>query len=377
VNSQNEVVKKVVITGGPCGGKSTGIAVLSQWLADRGYLAATVPEAATEFISNGLAPWVPWTKPYGFNKHLLRRILENERRFEEALRAMRSDKPRVLLCDRGAMDILAYTTMDEFLKLARSCRQSVPQLRDRYDGVIHLVSAAVGAEEHYTCANNTARTETVEQAAALDERTQKAWWGSGHIFLIDNVTDFTGKIERAKKALAHTLGIPVPLEIERKYLVKKFPFEWLNGLGAEKISINQHYLRPVEKDGRRISRRVRLRIQHGGFSCFYTEKEDVKPGVRLERERKITEREYVLLLSETQPGTHAVQKERYCFTYGDQYFEFDVFTGQLAGLAILEKELTEENQGVWVPEQFGQVQDVTGMPEFTNEALSRMTSVSA
>lgn len=38
-------------------------------------------------------------------------------------------------------------------------------LRDeRYDGIFHLVTAACGAEEHYSLQNNEARSESVEMA---------------------------------------------------------------------------------------------------------------------------------------------------------------------------------------------------------------------
>ena len=40
-------------------------------------------------------------------------------------------------------------------------------LRDNYDAVIHLCTAAKGAVEFYTTANNEARTETVEQGQLL------------------------------------------------------------------------------------------------------------------------------------------------------------------------------------------------------------------
>ena len=47
-------------------------------------------------------------------------------------------------------------------QLMQELRLDTEQLRDgRYDGVVHLVSAAVGAEEHYTTANNAARREGV------------------------------------------------------------------------------------------------------------------------------------------------------------------------------------------------------------------------
>lgn len=41
-------------------------------------------------------------------------------------------------------------------------------LRDqRYDAVVHLVTAADGAENFYTLANNEVRTESIEQAVEI------------------------------------------------------------------------------------------------------------------------------------------------------------------------------------------------------------------
>ena len=41
--------------------------------------------------------------------------------------------------------------------------------------VLHLVTAAHGAEEFYTTTNNEARTETVEEAQALDDKVVECW----------------------------------------------------------------------------------------------------------------------------------------------------------------------------------------------------------
>ena len=68
--------------------------------------------------------------------------------------------------------------------------------RARYDAVFHLVTAAKGAEEAYTFANNAARYENVEQAAALDDRIIAAWTGHPHLRVIDNTTDFEEKLIR-------------------------------------------------------------------------------------------------------------------------------------------------------------------------------------
>lgn len=45
----------------------------------------------------------------------------------------------------------------------------------RYDEVIFMVTAANGAEQFYTLANNIARHETAEQARELDKRTLAGW----------------------------------------------------------------------------------------------------------------------------------------------------------------------------------------------------------
>jgi hypothetical protein len=41
--------------------------------------------------------------------------------------------------------------------------------------VIHMVTAADGAEAFYTNSNNSARGETVDQAKEMDKKTQNAW----------------------------------------------------------------------------------------------------------------------------------------------------------------------------------------------------------
>ena len=44
-------------------------------------------------------------------------------------------------------------------------------LRDgRYDGILHLVTAACGAEEHYSLENNEVRSESVEVARDVSPR---------------------------------------------------------------------------------------------------------------------------------------------------------------------------------------------------------------
>ena len=60
---------------------------------------------------------------------------------------------------------------------------SNPKLRHedlvkRYDMVLHLVTAANGAEKYYTLENNAARSEGVELAIDIDDTLQERYSGA-------------------------------------------------------------------------------------------------------------------------------------------------------------------------------------------------------
>ena len=50
-------ITKIVITGGPCAGKTTAMNWISNAFRERGYDVLFVPETATELITGGVAPW--------------------------------------------------------------------------------------------------------------------------------------------------------------------------------------------------------------------------------------------------------------------------------------------------------------------------------
>lgn len=87
-------------------------------------------------------------------------------------------KDVIILTDRGVMDNTAYCSKEVEAKIYDSTGWTKNEIRDnRYDMVIHLVTAADGAEKHYTLENNEARSETPEIAKWLDKKTQAVWNG--------------------------------------------------------------------------------------------------------------------------------------------------------------------------------------------------------
>ena len=101
--------------------------------------------------------------------------------------AIDAEQKTVILCDRGVMDGKAYTSQQCWQALLDETAWSTIQLRDRrYEAVMHLVTAANGAEKFYTGDNNQARYETVEEAIALDGKLIDAWVGHPSFAIIEN-----------------------------------------------------------------------------------------------------------------------------------------------------------------------------------------------
>ena len=78
----------------------------------------------------------------------------------------------MILLDRGTMDGKAYMSEQQWELMLEELWYTPVALRDqRYDAIVHLVTAADGADRFYTLANNSTRTESAEQAIAMDRRT--------------------------------------------------------------------------------------------------------------------------------------------------------------------------------------------------------------
>lgn len=83
--------------------------------------------------------------------------------------AVLNDKPSVILYDRGVMDPKAYMDNECWQTILDENNWNIVYLRDkRYDVVVHLVTAADGAEKFYTLENNQARYEDVPTAIKVD-----------------------------------------------------------------------------------------------------------------------------------------------------------------------------------------------------------------
>ncbi len=366
VKEQKDVkISKIVLTGGPCAGKTTALTWINNYFSKRGYTVLFVPETATELISNGVAPWT-CNSNYDYQTFQFRLQKIKEQIFDDAAKTMKSNKI-LIVCDRGLLDNKAYMKEVEFKQLLRKFNTSETKERDSYDAVFHLVSAAKGKENIYTLANNVARTESVEEAKKLDDKIISAWTGHPHFRIIDNSTDFEEKLERLLKEITVFLGEPEPYEIERKYLIYYPNIKELEKMpNCTKIDIIQTYLK--SEDG--VERRVRARGIDGDYLYYLTEKRKISNLKRIETERKLTQDEYLSLLMETDNRLHSIHKTRYCLVDNNQYFEIDIYP-EWDNQAIMEIELSSEDEEIQIPKFIKIIKEVTEEDCYKNYQMAK------
>ncbi len=361
-------ITKIVITGGPCAGKTTAMSWIQHHFSRMGYTVLFIPETATELITGGVAPWTCGTN-LDYQKCQVRLQLVKEELFEQAARTMIADKI-LIVCDRGFMDNKAYMNDEEFAEAVASVGGNVVDLRDSYDAVFHLVTAAKGAVEFYTTENNAARYESVEEACAMDDKLIAAWTGHPHLRVIDNSTSFDEKLKKLMNEIISFLGIDNPIETEKKFLIAYPDLEWLDrNPYCHKIDIVQTYLNSPPGE----ERRIRQRGEDGHYMCYVTTKIPMdETGLkRIETEHRISENEYNRLLKTADESKAPVHKTRYCLTFEQQYFEIDVYPFW-NDRAILEIELSQDDQKIIFPPELHIYREITGEKEYKSTALAEM-----
>ena len=358
-------ITKIVITGGPCGGKSTALSRIERHFSNLGYHVLFVGEAATEMITSRVVPWLG--KNTDFQYALLKMQRSKEHIYHEWASRLDSDKV-LMVCDRGALDNKAYMSENEFHAIMESMNTNEIELRDNYDAVFHLVTAANGAAKFYTTENNNARTETVEEAIELDNKIIAAWTGHPHLRVIDNSTSFEAKIGRLLGEITGFLGVPEPMEIERKFLIKYPDLDMLDNLpNCTNVDIIQTYLISNQADA---ITRIRQRGRDGHYVFTETTKRHISDTIRVETEKRISQAEYLVLLMNADTELKQIRKIRYCLSHNSQYFEIDIYPFW-DKQAILEVELSDENQAIDFPAFIDIIREVTSDTRYANHSLAQ------
>jgi thymidylate kinase/CYTH domain-containing protein len=326
----------IVLTGGPCSGKSSSLAYLTERLSDQGYMVFVIPETATLISMNGIdrRKMDRATQVNAYEEANLELQLAFEETYARAVNRIFPGRKKVILLDRGVMDIKAFVTKEDFRAMLKKKGLKEVTLRDRYTGVVHLVTAADGAEAFYTTINNAARLETPTEARDLDKRTRECWLGHPHLKIIDNRTDFEGKIRRVFDAISQLLGAPASSAPKQRFLVEEVLYDQLPP--HQVVEVEQIYLKPKNGYGE-----ITIKKRGQEDSHLYFLKRRTAPPLAVESEEIIDEQQFLNLRKLIDPKTEPLLKTRICFLWNNRQFELDRYLGKNDGITVLAAEPLE------------------------------------
>lgn len=356
-------IKKIVLTGGPCAGKTTALVKITEYFSGFGYKVFNVPEVPTIYSTAGWNYLTPNRNLYYQGE---RAILETQLAFEDQFMRLAEvcTKPVLIVCDRGTMDISAYIKPEEWEEITAMAGTSTNALLERYDAVLHLVSAADGAEQYYTTATNATRYEQANEeglriARELDKKVIKAWTGHPHLRVINNHDDFENKLNRVLNEISKVVGLPQPLHDERVYrveIVGEIP-------ECSESEITQTYL--VAEPGCEV--RLRRREWSGGKVVnVHRSKKRISETEVIETERHIDNNLYEQLLQQADPYRQTIHKRRQSFIWKGQFFQIDTFMSPANDLVMMETKGVGEQETINVPPFVKVIEEVTGNQTYYN-----------
>jgi CYTH domain-containing protein/predicted ATPase len=377
MSSNTKRIVSIVLTGGPCGGKTTAKAKIKDYFEPRGWRVIIVPESATQLILSGIVPFKE--SSIAFQSALLSTQLTAEsvaKTFAQHL-----NENVLLVFDRGIVDGSAFTPLVIWQSLIAEKGLTPITARDtRYDAVFHLNTAAKGAEAFYTLENNRARWQSPAEAIEKDDLILAAWLGHPHLRVIENTGDFDIKIGNLLREISTILGIPEPIERERKFLVclHSLPSEVENSA----YTIVQTYLPKSPDSDQQL--RLRRRGRNGEWMYIQTCKRPIPgdPTARYEVEVLLSAQDYWKKITEPRELKELTKQRAYALHQDggqtlyleiDRYMSFDPKPQcniPIDPWAIVEVE-TDRTDNITLPNWCTILEEVTLRPEWLNVSLAR------
>ncbi len=187
-------IRFIVLTGGPGAGKTAVIAAARQIF----HQLTILPEAASIVYSGGF-PRQP--VPFAI-RAAQRAIFRVQEQLENYAREERACS--VALCDRGIADGAAYWP-DGHQAFFKAIGLSRSEIFRRYHTVIHLRTPSVHLG--YTNHTNLVRTESPEEAAALDMQIEKVWEGHPNRLVVPATESFPEKLDQVTDLIRAALPL--------------------------------------------------------------------------------------------------------------------------------------------------------------------------
>ena len=160
------------------------------------------------------------------------------------------------------------------------------------------------------------------------------------------------------KEISNVLGIPQPIEEERKYIVKL--------TGEIPSSIDSDIVQTYLTGEPNTEIRLRKRRFEEKEVYVHTTKKRISESEQIETERQINQNLYESLLQQADPYRQTISKHRKSFIWKGQYFELDIFEAPRKDLMILETKGVAKQESVKFPPFIQVLEDITGNTNYYN-----------
>ena len=194
---EKELVKmktfKVVLTGGPCGGKTESIMFLSDKLIGYGYSVSFIEETADLLLKMGFMPNEN-ISTFDFQDLLLKIQFIREYSIE--------GKTEVLLCDRGLLDGKAYIDNDSFKKILDNTNLDEISIMNTYDTALYFRSISYELPELFI---QKRIYESPSKGQLRDEQCRRIWNSKISQNSYNNLDGLTTKQKLALSSLLNKL----------------------------------------------------------------------------------------------------------------------------------------------------------------------------
>jgi predicted ATPase len=173
---------RLVLTGGPGGGKTTAAELFRRELGER---VVVVPESATILFAGGF----PRSRELDAKRAVQTAIFHVQRNLEDVQSALFPE--RVLLCDRGTINGAAYWPNHD-RDFFDAMNTTFDAELARYDAVVFFETAAVAGSSIE--GGNPMRSESLVEAVELDKKLRQLWSRHPRFRLVPHTPSFLHKI---------------------------------------------------------------------------------------------------------------------------------------------------------------------------------------
>jgi predicted ATPase len=196
--------RKLVLTGGPCAGKSTIAEVLGRAFSDK---VIVVPESASVLFRGGFPRWPEESARAALQSAIYHVQVAVENAYDGHYSGALS------VFDRGTIDGAAYWPEGPEAFFRAMGTTEARELA-RYDRVIFLESADQSDYERHR-KKNPVRNENWEQAHALDTMTRQIWARHPNIAFVKNQSSFVDKVFSVLKLIENELDQAKPYSTKK------------------------------------------------------------------------------------------------------------------------------------------------------------------